>query len=108
LNDRDVITVSELKSLIDKRQPVNLIDVRELNEYTICHIDGSRLIPLGDLPGRTAELDVNAEYVIYCHTGRRSAWAVQYLKRCGVKNARSLQGGIDAWAEKIDLLMARY
>ena len=110
MNDLDVITVSELKSLIDNRhrQPVNLIDVRERNEYTFCHIDGSKLIPLGDLPGRIGELDANSEYVVYCHTGQRSAWAVEYLKKCGVKKVRHLQGGIDAWADRVDASMARY
>ena len=47
----DVITVLELKSLIDKGSHVNLIDVRELNEYELCHIDGSVLIPLSSIPG---------------------------------------------------------
>lgn len=108
MNDRDDITVSELKSLIDSRKPVNLIDVREPHEYTFCHIDGSTLIPLGALPGRIAELDANAEYVVYCHTGQRSLWAVEYLKKRGVTKVKNLKGGINAWAERIDPSMPRY
>ena len=93
---------------MDDRRPVNLIDVREPSEYAICHIDGSTRIPLDDLPSRIAELDVNAEYIVYCHTGRRSAWAVEYFKKCGFEKVRNLQGGIDAWAESVNSSMARY
>jgi len=108
LNEQDVITVSALKYLMDNRRPVHLIDVREASEYALCHIDGSKLIPLGDLTSRIADLDVNAEYVVYCHTGHRSAWAAEYLKKCGFKKVRNLQGSIDAWAERVDPSMARY
>jgi len=108
LEDQHVISVSELNSLFGKRQSVNLIDVREPTEYALCHLDGSVLIPMGELPRRISELDVHAEYVVYCHTGQRSALAVEYLKRRGVVKARSLQGGIDAWAELVDPSMARY
>ena len=104
----DVITVLELKSLIDKGGPVNLIDVRELNEYQLCHIDSSVLIPLSSIPGRISEFDVDAEYIVYCHTGQRSAWVAEYLRRRGIKKVRNLDGGIDAWAERIDSSMARY
>ena len=108
MEDRDVITVLELKYLLDKGEPVNLIDVRELNEYELCHIDGSVLIPLGSIPGRISEFNVDAEYIVYCHTGQRSAWVAKYLRRRGLKKVRNLDGGIDAWAERIDSSMARY
>jgi rhodanese-related sulfurtransferase len=108
LNEEDVITASDLKYLIDHGRQVKLIDVRELNEYEICHIDGSKLIPLGELPKRILELNIDDEHVIYCHTGERSAWAVTYLKKCGLKNVKNLIGGIDAWAVEVDPSIARY
>ncbi len=108
MSEQGVITVSELKRLINDRQTVNLIDVREPGEYALCHINGSRLIPLGELTRRITELDINAEYVVCCHTGHRSAWAVGYLKKCGFNKVRILQGGVDAWAKSIDSSMTRY
>jgi rhodanese-related sulfurtransferase len=108
LNEEDVITASELKYLIDHGRQVKLIDVREPNEYEICHIDGSKLIPLGELPKRILEFDIDDEHVIYCHTGERSAWAVSYLKKCGLKNVKNLIGGIDAWSVGVDQSIARY
>ncbi len=108
MNEEDVITASELKYLIDHGRQVKLIDVRELNEYEICHINGSKLIPLGELPKRILEFDIDDEHVIYCHTGERSAWAVAYLKKCGLKNVKNLIGGIDPWSVGVDQSIARY
>jgi len=102
------ITVSELKRLIDSGAHVNLIDVREPREFDLCHIEGSRLIPLSQIPSKVKELNPEMEYVVYCHVGERSAFAVNYLRRLGISKARSLKGGIDQWAAKIDPSMPRY
>ena len=82
--------------------------MREKFEYDIARIEGSRLIPLDELPDRFAELDQNAEIVALCHTGVRSAWAVQFLKGRGFNRASNLAGGIEAWADQIDPDMQRY
>ena len=108
MREVNVISAPALKHLIDSGRSITLIDVREPSEYALCHIAGSRLIPLGELANHIDELDVNAQYIIYCHIGERSAYAVAYLTKCGFKNVRNLQGGIDAWAEKVDSSMPRY
>jgi len=102
------ITVSELKRLIDSGAHVNLIDVREPREFDLCHIEGSRLIPLSQIPAKVKEFNAEMEYVVYCHVGERSAFVVTYLRRLGFSKARSLKGGIDQWAAKIDASMPRY
>jgi adenylyltransferase/sulfurtransferase len=102
------ISVSELKHKIDKKSPLVVLDVREKFEYDIARIEGSKLIPLDELPDRFAELDQNAEIVALCHTGVRSAWAVQFLQGRGFNRAANLEGGIDAWADQIDPAMQRY
>ena len=71
------ITVKELKRLIDSGTQVRLVDVREQYEYDFCHIEGSTLIPIGQIWARANELDPESEYVFYCHVGERSAWAVK-------------------------------
>ena len=78
-----------------------MVDVREPYEYKLCHLEGARLLPLGQLPARTGELDKAAELVVYCHVGIRSTQAVAFLRRAGFSNARNLQGGIDAWARRL-------
>jgi len=85
-----------------------LLDVREPHEYEIARIDGARLIPLSELPGRLRELDGRAEIVTHCHHGVRSLQALALLKGAGFANVRSLQGGIDAWSVGVDPEVPRY
>ncbi len=85
-----------------------LLDVREPHEWEICHIDGARLLPLGELPTRLGELDGHATIVAYCHTGVRSLRALEILAAAGHRRVRSLRGGIDAWARDVEPTMARY
>jgi sulfur-carrier protein adenylyltransferase/sulfurtransferase len=85
-----------------------LIDVRERREYDIAHIPGAMLIPLGELPSRLSELDSSLDYVVTCHRGARSNQASALLREAGFDHVRILQGGIDAWAERIDTSMPRY
>jgi rhodanese-related sulfurtransferase len=102
------ITVKELKQLIDLGTRGHLIDVREQNEYDFCNINGSKLIPIGEIRNRINELNANEEYVFYCHVGERSGWVVNFLRQLGFKKVKNLKGGIDAWALEIDRTMPRY
>jgi adenylyltransferase/sulfurtransferase len=89
-------------------RPVVLVDVREPFEWEICRIRGSILVPLGQLGERYAEIDPAAPVVTVCHTGVRSLDAARFLRSRGIANARSLKGGVAAWAREIDPEMATY
>ena len=102
------ISVQELKVKMDGREKFLLLDVREPNEYEIARIDGAKLIPLGELPSRLSELDGSQPIVIHCHSGVRSARAVEMLQKSGFQNVRNLAGGIDAWSDEIDPAVPRY
>jgi len=102
------ITVDEFHDLINGKKNVVILDVREPHEYEICHIDGSVLIPLGELPSRVNELDTADEIIAYCHLGMRSLRATRFLRQMGFKKVKNLRGGIDAWAEEYDPDMPRY
>jgi sulfur-carrier protein adenylyltransferase/sulfurtransferase len=102
------ITPKALKNRLDAGSKIVLLDVREPFEYALCHIDGTTLIPMGELERRAEELGADNEVVVYCHTGVRSARAVNFLKSRGFKKALNLKGGIDAWADEIDHEMVRY
>jgi rhodanese-related sulfurtransferase len=103
------IQPQELKRLLDNGAPVVLVDVREPQEYAYCHLPGSLLIPLGELPTRFEELDVGEELVVvYCHHGIRSLSGAAILLQKGFPNVASLAGGIDRWAIQIDPTMPRY
>jgi sulfur-carrier protein adenylyltransferase/sulfurtransferase len=103
------ITAEELqRELGDKGGGLRLIDVRAPHEWEIAHIEGAQLIPLGQLPERLGELDGHAEIVTHCHHGARSMKALGILKGAGFNRVRSLAGGIDAWADRIEVGMPRY
>ena len=83
--------------------------MREPHEFQICRIPGSVLIPLGELPKRYAELgDKDAELVVHCKMGGRSAKAVDFLKQNGFTKARNMTGGILAWSDKVDPKVPKY
>ncbi|MEK8023655.1 MAG: molybdopterin-synthase adenylyltransferase MoeB [Candidatus Hydrogenedentota bacterium] len=105
--DLPVISVEDLKARIDRGEKPFLVDVREQFEYDICNLDG-KLIPLGQIPQRYAELDPNQEIVVHCKMGGRSAKAVEFLKEHGFKHVRNLEGGINAWWSRIDKGMSSY
>ena len=103
------ITAEELqREMSEKAADLVLIDVREPHEWDIVHIEGARLIPLGQLPERLSELDGHAEIVTHCHHGARSMKALEILKGAGFGKVRSLAGGIDAWAERVEPGLPRY
>ncbi len=102
------VTAPALKATIEEGEKVVLVDVREPYEYEFCHLEGARLLPLGQLPARMGELDKGEEIVVYCHVGVRSTQAVSLLRRAGFSTVRNLQGGIDAWAREVDRQMPRY
>ncbi len=92
------ITVQELKERLDKGEQLNLIDVREPNEYEADNI-GATLIPLGELPYRVDELDglQDEEVIVHCRSGARSARAQQFLEENGFNNVRNVIGGMLAY-----------
>ncbi len=87
-----------------------MIDVREPDEWAVCRIEGSELLPLGRVAAEAgARLpDPGARILVTCHHGMRSLHAVQWLRARGWDRAQSVAGGVDRWAEEIDPAMARY
>jgi rhodanese-related sulfurtransferase len=102
------ISPNEAADLIRLNQ-ARLIDVRELWEFEAAHIEGSVLMPMGDVPARAhQELDPDERLVVLCHHGQRSLNVTAWLRNQGFENVQSLRGGIDAWSAEIDPLVARY
>jgi sulfur-carrier protein adenylyltransferase/sulfurtransferase len=102
------ITPIELKRLMNGAGEIVVLDVREPYEHELCRIEGSKLIPLGELEKRAGELDKGTDMVVYCHVGMRSARAVQLLSSLGFGRVRNLKGGISAWAHDVDPNMPVY
>ena len=94
------VNVTEAKALFD-RGGYLFIDVREPDETAMGQVPGAALIPRGFLEFRIAKTteDQNANIVVYCRSGGRSALAAYSLVRMGYENAVSMDGGWRAWSE---------
>jgi rhodanese-related sulfurtransferase len=86
-----------------------LLDVREPWEFATAHIEGSTLMPMGDVPSRAHhELDPDEHIVVLCHAGVRSMNVTVWLRENGFEKAQSVRGGIDAWSREVDPDVPRY
>ncbi|MEO5989039.1 MAG: molybdopterin-synthase adenylyltransferase MoeB [Candidatus Eisenbacteria bacterium] len=102
------LSVKELRELRATDPAIQLLDVREPQEWAINRIQGATHIPVGVLPERAKELDPARTLVVYCHHGGRSARAQKLLQQQGFTDVRNLTGGIDAWSREIDPTVPRY
>lgn len=102
------ITVEQLSALRQNDGEPVLLDVREPWEYETCRLAGSLNIPMGEITERMNELDPAAMTIVICHHGMRSFQVGDYLEGSGFKDIVNLEGGIDAWAERVNQDMPRY
>ena len=103
------MTVEELKQKMDAHERnLIVVDVREPQEFQICRIPGTVLMPLGDVPRRVGELDKTKEIVVHCKSGVRSAKAAEFLRSAGFPRVKNLTGGILAWIDRIDPSQPKY
>lgn len=90
--------------------PMVLVDCREADEYALVHLLGAKLLPMSEMATRVDELRPyeNMPIIVYCHLGQRSLAVAEWLRTQGFPTARSMSGGIDAWATVIDETLPRY
>ena len=102
------ISATELKELLDAGE-VQLIDVRQPEEFAFAKIEGAKLIPLGELMSRMNEIDPARFTVLQCKSGVRSARAVEFLQQAGFTGIlKNLRGGITAWSNEVDPKVPKY
>jgi rhodanese-related sulfurtransferase len=94
--------VEEVKSRMDRGDKLLLVDVREESEFARDHLPGAIHLGKGvierDIEGRVPDLD--AEMILYCGGGFRSALAAENLQKMGYRQVISMDGGIRGWREK--------
>ena len=104
-----VITAAELKKRLDAGENIQIIDVRQPDEYAFAKITGTKLIPLGEIIRRMNEIDETRETVIHDKMGGRSTTAIEALQQAGFKgNLINLRGGITAWSNEVDSRVPKY
>lgn len=102
------VTVEEARRQLATTTPPLLIDVREADEFALCHIEGARLIPMNSIPTRLAEIPQDVPVLIHCHHGGRSMKVTHFLRSKGYTQVSNVKGGIDAWSLKVDPKVPRY
>lgn len=103
------ITATELKQRLDNGEDIQIIDVREDNEYAFNRIPNAVHIPLGQVLSRMNEIDPNRETVMHCKMGGRSARAIEAMQRMGFTGKLvNLKGGILAWSDEVDPSVPKY
>ncbi len=102
------ISVQALKERLDAGELITILDVREPYERDICHIDGSRHIPMQEISDHIDEFERDREIIVHCKSGTRAAQVCELLGQQGFKRPKNLEGGILAWAREIDPGMRTY
>lgn len=107
------IRVEELaEKLATQDENLQLIDVRERNEANIAFIKGFRLFPLTEFSQWSEQIIVSlnpeAETLVMCHHGVRSAQMCQWLIENGFTNVKNVAGGIDAYSCLVDPSIPQY
>jgi rhodanese-related sulfurtransferase len=94
--------VDQVKARLDKGEKLLIVDVREESEFAKDHLPGSVHLGKGILERDIEQKvpDVNAEIILYCGGGFRSALAADALQKMGYSNVLSMDGGIRVWREK--------
>jgi rhodanese-related sulfurtransferase len=95
-------SVDEVKARLDRGERLLIVDVREESEFARDHLPGSIHLGKGILERDVEQRvpDVNAEVILYCGGGFRSALAADALQKMGYTNVLSMDGGIRVWREK--------
>jgi rhodanese-related sulfurtransferase len=95
------VTVTELKEMMDKKENIQVIDVREPHEFEAAHIE-SELIPMNTIPQNLSKISKDKKVIMVCRSGNRSGNVVRYLEGQGFENTCNLKGGMLAWKQQID------
>ncbi|RAJ75193.1 adenylyltransferase/sulfurtransferase [Chitinophaga dinghuensis] len=102
------LQVKELENWLNNGKKVLVLDVREDDEWEICHLSQSLHMPMGKVLQEFPKMTISGPIAVLCHHGMRSRAVAQRLSEMGYKNLYNVEGGIHAWACMIDPAMATY
>jgi rhodanese-related sulfurtransferase len=98
------ITPTELKQMLDNKEDLQLIDVREPHEFEAAHIE-AELMPLNTVPQNLDKISKDKKVIMICRSGNRSGNAIRFMEGQGFGNLYNLKGGMLAWKKEIDASM---
>jgi sulfur-carrier protein adenylyltransferase/sulfurtransferase len=95
------VTATELKQMMDNKEDIQLIDVREPHEFEAAHIE-SELIPMNTIPQNLEKISKDKKVIMICRSGNRSGNVIRFMEGQGFENLYNLKGGMLAWKKDID------
>jgi rhodanese-related sulfurtransferase len=107
-NDYVEMDVAELDRWRQQAKPFTLLDVRQASELAMASVPGALHIPMREVQARVREIPRDRPVIVMCHVGERSARIARFLVTDGFGEVYNLEGGIDAYALKIDHSVGRY
>ncbi len=105
---RFFIPPSELHKKIQSGEKIKILDIRTREEFDAVNIQGSVMMSQPEMQDILAYWDPDNPLIIVDHKGQQALDAAAYFSGHGMHNVRCLQGGIDSWANEVDLDMPRY
>jgi rhodanese-related sulfurtransferase len=95
------VSIDEVKKMLDNKEAIILIDVRDKEEYETGHIPSAINISRGSLDFKVNLIipDKNAKVIVYCGLDLRSPLATKSMNDLGYKKALNMIGGLNAWKE---------
>jgi adenylyltransferase/sulfurtransferase len=103
------ITALELKSRMDRGDPLQIIDIREPHERAMFAFPQARAVPFGQLVRRREEFDPAVDAIFLCQSGQRSIYAIRALREAGYEGRMlNLLDGSNAWARDVDTALHQY
>jgi rhodanese-related sulfurtransferase len=102
------LTPEELRAWREEGRAYALLDVRSPQECEIAALLPAIRIPMNEIPARLAEIPAGTPIVVICHLGERSGHVAAFLAVSGFSHVYNLEGGIDAYASRVDPAIPRY
>jgi hydroxyacylglutathione hydrolase len=94
-----LLTVQQLKALLDKGQAVTILDVRAEYEWSSGHIAGAQNVYVGKIAQRLADISNDKPLIVICSIGHRASIAASILLRAGFTQVSNVLGGMTAWRQ---------
>lgn len=102
------ISVEELAQWRKSGRDFVLLDVREPREVAAASLPDAMHVPMREVPAHLEQLDPSADIAVLCHHGGRSDQVARFLRAHGFDRAYNVDGGIDAYSQRVDPTVPRY
>lgn len=99
LREKAPFDVKKLKQMLDRGEPVIVVDVRDAGDFAQGHVRGALNIPLAQVEGELRDIALAGKKIVFiCKTDRKSSKAVEVAAKIGVESV-AVTGGMESWTK---------